>query len=171
MGLTFSLVEHLELFHANHYKKKLCSFFVCDLLGSYVSNLIHIYQYYRLQILKQEDHEGESHRLCNKFIVPTKPDLSNSSCMLVIVWTEHAVRNEIYQNHIISYLGIFPDVDQIHNKWLNQRFLKKKVVHILAYNFLYRYLFLWIGIVFGKFKLSGNIPSNKPSFMQSVNIW
>ena len=110
-------------------------------------------------------------RLCNKFIVPTKPDLSNSSCVLVIVWTEHVVRNEPYQIHIISYLGIFPDVDQVDKKWFNQRFLKKKVVHSLAYNVLYRYLFLWIGVIFGKFKLSGNILSNKPSFIKSVNIW
>ena len=46
-----------------HYKKNLFSFFVYDFLGSYVSNLIHFYQYHRLQILQQEDHEVESHRL------------------------------------------------------------------------------------------------------------
>ena len=35
-------------------------FFVYDLIGSYVSNLNHFYQYHRLQIVQQEDHEVES---------------------------------------------------------------------------------------------------------------
>ena len=63
MGLITNLVEHLYSYHTNHYKKNLYLLFVYDFIGSCVLNLIHFYQYNRLQILQQEDHEVDSHRL------------------------------------------------------------------------------------------------------------
>ena len=63
MDLKLNLAEHLLLYHTNHCKKNLFSFFVYDLLGNYVSNLIHFYQYRSLQTLQQEDHEVEIHKL------------------------------------------------------------------------------------------------------------
>ena len=63
MGLKLNLAEHLQLYHTTHYKKNLFLFFIYDLLGSYVSNVIHFCHYHRLQILQQEDHEVEIHRV------------------------------------------------------------------------------------------------------------
>ena len=63
MGLKLNPAEHLLLYHTNHCNKNSLSIFAYDLLGNYVSNLIHFYQYQRLLILQQEDHEIEIHRL------------------------------------------------------------------------------------------------------------
>ena len=62
MGLKLNIAEHLKQ-PTNHYEKNLISLFAYDLLGNYESNLIHFYQYHRLQILQQDDHEVQSHRI------------------------------------------------------------------------------------------------------------